>query len=189
MARPLSEKKRATLIDATTEAVATMGTGASTAKIASAAGVSEGTVFTYFPTKDELLNAVYLEIKRDLAQAMFGSYPVAASPLNRTRHIWDAYIGWGHAYPSRRQAMQQLVVSEKITAESRKVGMEMFARVNMLLAEGPGAGPLKERAAAFNGALLESVAATTLEAMAKDPSAHDAYRQAGFAFFWNGLTS
>ncbi len=55
MARPLSEEKRQALLDAAAEFVASLGTGASTAKIAKAAGVSEGTLFTYFPTKDDLL--------------------------------------------------------------------------------------------------------------------------------------
>ena len=187
MARPLSEEKRLTLIKATTEAVAAMGTGASTAKIATAAGVSEGTVFTYFTTKDELLNVVYLEIKRDLARAMFDKYPANAPLVDRARHVWNAYIGWGHAHPGKRGAMQQLVVSEKITGESRRLGMEMFAPVNQLLAENLGNDPLRERAATFKGALMESAAATTLEFIAKEPAAIDAYCEAGFAFFWSGL--
>src|SRR5690242_7314696 len=108
MARPLSDEKRQLLIDAATDAVALLGTGASTAKIASAAGVSEGTLFTYFPTKDELLNTVYMEIKRDLARAMLDRYPAQASIEDRTRHVWDSYIGWGHARPAKRKAMQQL---------------------------------------------------------------------------------
>jgi AcrR family transcriptional regulator len=189
MARPLSEEKRMTLIDTATEAVALMGTGASTAKIASAAGVSEGTVFTYFPTKDELLNTVYLEIKRDLARAMLDGYPAQAGLEQRMRHVWDSYIGWGHKHPAKRKAMQQLTVSEKVTAESRREGSEIFAVVNALLTEGLRTDPLQERASMFNGALLESLAETTLEFMAREPSVVDAYRQSGFAFFWKGLSN
>lgn len=187
MARPLSEEKRSTLVDAATNAVAATGTGASTAKIATAAGVSEGTIFTYFPTKDELLNVVYLEIKRDLSQAMLDGYPAHASLRDRTRHVWDSYIGWGHTYPNKRKAMQQLAVSEKITPENRRLGMEMFEVINGLLAEELTDNPLGERAAMFKGALMEAAATTTLEFIAKQPTAIDAFRNAGFAFFWNGV--
>lgn len=44
MARPFGEKKRSAILSA------------ATARIARAAGVAEGTVFTDFPTKDALLN-------------------------------------------------------------------------------------------------------------------------------------
>jgi len=188
MARPLSDEKRLTIINAAIEALALMGTAASTAKIASAAGVSEGTVFTYFSTKDALLNEVYLEIKRGLADAMLSAYPNDATLLDRMEHVWNGYINWGHAFPNKRKAMQQLSVSEKIAPESRRLGMEMFAVVNGLLMGKFSSDPVGEKEAAFKGALLESVAATTLEFMAKEPLAIDAYREAGFAFFRKGLT-
>jgi hypothetical protein len=35
-----------------------------------AARIAEGTLFTYFKTKDELVNALYREIKVELADAM-----------------------------------------------------------------------------------------------------------------------
>ena len=56
MARPLSENKRNAILNAATQAVAALGTGASTAGIAKGAGVAEGSLFTYFSNKDDLLN-------------------------------------------------------------------------------------------------------------------------------------
>jgi hypothetical protein len=63
MARPLSEEKRTAILEATAEVVAMLGVSAPTAKIAKEAGVAEGTLFTYFANKDELLNGLYLELK------------------------------------------------------------------------------------------------------------------------------
>ena len=54
MARPRSEDKRTAILEAATEVVAVLGVGAPTAKIAKGAGVAEGTLFTYFATKDDL---------------------------------------------------------------------------------------------------------------------------------------
>ena len=46
MARPLSEAKRDAILAAAAQLVAAQGVGASTAQIAKAAKVAEGTVFT-----------------------------------------------------------------------------------------------------------------------------------------------
>ena len=58
MARPRSEDKRSATVspDAAAQVVAEYGVSAPTAKISKVAGVAEGTLFTYFATKDELLN-------------------------------------------------------------------------------------------------------------------------------------
>ncbi len=79
MARPLSEGKRTAILEAATEAVAVLGLSAPTAKIASGAGVAEGTLFTYFANKDELLNQLYLELKMDIRDAMITGYPSGKS--------------------------------------------------------------------------------------------------------------
>ena len=121
MARPLSEDKRTAILEAATEAVAVLGVSAPTAKIAKGAGVAEGTLFTYFATKDELLNRLYLELKMDLRDAMMTGYPTGKSLIDRNRHVWDRYIGWGSAHPLKRRAMRQLVVSDRITKRARSL--------------------------------------------------------------------
>src|SRR5580700_2335073 len=107
MARPLSEDKRTAILDAATEAVAVLGVSAPTAKIAKGAGVAEGTLFTYFTNKDELLNRLYLELKMDLRDAVITGYPAGKGLLERCRHFWDRYIGWGAAHPLKRRAIRQ----------------------------------------------------------------------------------
>src|ERR1700676_106982 len=99
MAHPRSEDKRNAILEAATEVVAMLGVSAPTAKIAKGAGVAEGTLFTYFATKDELLNQLYLELKTDVHDAMMTCYPSGQSLIDRSRHLWDCYIGWGSAHP------------------------------------------------------------------------------------------
>ena len=121
MARPLSEDKRTAILEAATEVVAMLGVSATTAKIAKGASVAEGTLFTYFANKDELLNRLYLELKTDLRDAMMTGYPAGKSLIDRNRHVWDRFVGWGSAHPLKRRAMRQLAVSDRITEESRKL--------------------------------------------------------------------
>ena len=108
MARPLSEDKRTAILEAATELVAMLGVSAPTAKIAKGAGVAEGTLFTYFANKDELLNRLYQELKTDLRDAIMAGYPADKSLIDRSRHFWDRYIGWGLAHPLKRRAMRLL---------------------------------------------------------------------------------
>ena len=133
MARPLSEDKRTAIFEAATEAVAALGVSAPTAKIAKDARVAEGTLFTYFATKDELLNRLYLELKTDLRDAILAGYPSGGSLIDRCRHLWDRYIGWGSAHPLKRKAVRQLAVSDRITEESKKLVGDAFGEVNDMM--------------------------------------------------------
>ena len=76
MARPKSEDKRNGILDAATHVFAERGlTAAPTSEISEQAGVAEGTLFTYFNTKDGLINALCREIKLELADAMMSDFP------------------------------------------------------------------------------------------------------------------
>ena len=188
MARPLSDDKRTAILEAAAEVVAGLGVSAPTAKIAKAAGVAEGTVFTYFATKDELLNQLYLEIKADLRDAMMTGYPAGKSIAHRTRHVWDRYIGWGSSHPLKRKAVRQLAVSDRITEESRKVVGEAFGEFNALMRECADRGALKGLATAFASALLSAIAETTMEFIAREPTRAVQYTEAGFRAFWRAVT-
>src|SRR3984957_15578674 len=128
MARPLSADKRIAILNAACEVVALLGVSATTAKIAKGAGVAEGTLFTYFATKDDLLNRLYLELKTDLRDAMMTGYPAGKSLVDRNRHVWDRFVGWGSAHPLKRRAMRQLAVSDRITEESKKLIGDAFGQ-------------------------------------------------------------
>ncbi len=187
MARPLSEEKREAILAAATDLVAIMGTGAPTANIAKRAGVAEGTLFTYFASKDELLNQLYVVIKTDLSKAMLSSYPSKGDIRERSRHVWDSLIDWGANYPMKRKAMRQLGVSERITEDSRRRGNAAFRDINSLLEESLAEGVLKGQSPAFVGAALEALSETTIEFIAQDPSKREQYKKAGFEMFWNGV--
>ena len=120
MARPKSQDKRNAILDAATRLFAERGlTAAPTSEISKQAGVAEGTLFTYFKTKDDLINALYREIKLELADAMMSDFPRKKNVGTRLRHIWDRYVNWGIANPKQRKVLAQLTVSEVLTKESK----------------------------------------------------------------------
>ena len=188
MARPLSEEKRQAILASAATLVATLGTGAATAKIAREAGLSEGTLFNYFANKDELLNQLYLEIKADLGMPLLSSYPSQACLGERCRHVCNYFIDWGAEYQMKRKAMRQLSVSERITEQSRQQGNAAFGDINEMIEESLVDGALKGCSMTFAGGIFEALAETTLEFIARDPGRREHYKQSGFAFFWNGIS-
>src|SRR5882762_3026873 len=97
MARPKSEDKRNAILAAATQVFAKRGLGAATSAISHAASVAEGTLFTYFKTKDDLVNELYRQIKLELADAMMSGFPRKKSVRTRLQHVWDGYVNWGMA--------------------------------------------------------------------------------------------
>ena len=189
MARPLSEDKRTAILEAATELVAMLGVSAPTAKIAKGAGVAEGTLFTYFANKDELLNQLYLELKMDLRDAVIAGYPAGKSLVDRSRHFWDRYIGWGSAHSLKRRAMRQLAVSDRITEECKKLVGDAFRQVNDMLHECAAGGAMRHQPPSFVSAILSAIADTTMDFIAREPAQAKRYTKAGFDAFWKAVTA
>jgi len=186
MARPLSEDKRDAILASAADLVAALGTSAPTAKIAKGAGVAEGTLFTYFPDKDALLAALFLDIEGELANTLLADLPAGATPRERVRHLWDRFIDWGAADPTRRKALKQLKVSDRIGEDCRRCGEKLFAEFISVLDEaiadhGTGLSP------DYVVAVLNALAETTLDFIAREPGRHDHHRALGFETFWKAI--
>jgi AcrR family transcriptional regulator len=188
MARPLSEDKRTAILEAATEVVAMLGVSAPTAKIAKRAAVAEGTLFTYFANKDELLNRLYLELRMDLRDAMMTGYPAGKSLIDRTRHVWNRYIGWGSAYPLKRRAARQLAVSDRITEKSKKLTGDAFEEFNDTMRECAAGGALRRQSPAFVASIMSAIADTTMDFIAREPAQARRYTKAGLDAFWKAVT-
>ncbi|KWZ31932.1 TetR/AcrR family transcriptional regulator [Burkholderia anthina] len=186
MARPRSPDKHEAILAAAARALAEDGASATTARIARLAGVAEGTVFTYFETKDALLNALYVSLKADMREAMMTGFPEHAPAEQAVRHAWNGYVSWGVANPDGRRALRQLGVSGRIDDAHREAGSEGFGGIGALLREQVAAsGALsRDEAHAFCSALFTSIAETAMESIARDPARADAYREAGFRAMW-----
>ncbi|MDZ5647147.1 TetR/AcrR family transcriptional regulator [Nitrospirillum sp. BR 11828] len=187
MARPKSEEKRDAILAAAVQVIADQGLGATTARIAGLAGVAEGTLFTYFATKDLLLNQLYLGLKAELRQAMMATYPADAPLRDRLRHIWDRYVDWGVHNPAKRQTLAQLIVSGRLATETRALGSEGFARIEDMVREGVAQDLMREQPPDFAAAILASLAETTMDFILRRPDNAENYRTAGFDAFWHAI--
>ena len=190
MARPKSEDKRNAILDAATHLFAERGlTAAPTSEISKQAGVAEGTLFTYFKTKDDLINALYREIKLELADAMMSDFPRKKNIHTRLRHVWDRYVNWGIANSRQRKALAQLQVSEALTKESKDAGGAPFVEFQTMIRDA-----IEQRI--FRNDLpvelisksLAALVEATIDLTVSNPSKAKNYRDNGFQMFWAGVT-
>src|SRR5260370_16963858 len=111
MAKPKSEDKRNAILSAATQVFAERGLGAPTAAITSAAGIAEGSLFTYFKTKDELINALYRDLKEGLADSMMSGFPRKQSVRHRLNHVWNGYLQWVASNPDQQNVSNHIQFS------------------------------------------------------------------------------
>jgi AcrR family transcriptional regulator len=190
VARPKSEAKRNAILDAATRLFAERGlTAAPTSEISKQAGVAEGTLFTYFKTKDDLINAIYREIKLELADAMMSDFPRKKNVGTRLRHVWDRYVNWGIENPKQRKVLAQLTVSEVLTKESRDAGSAPFVEFQAIIREAIEQHVFrKDVPVELTSRSLAALVEATIDLTVSNRSKAKQYRNSGFQVFWAGIT-
>jgi len=191
VARPKSEDKRNAILDAATRLFAERGlVGAPTSEISKLADVAEGTLFTYFETKDDLINSLYREIKLELADAMMSDFPRKKNVRTRLRHVWDRYINWGIANPKQRKVLAQLQVSEVLTKESKAAGGAPFAEFQTMIRDAIDGRVFRDDLPAeLISKSLAVLVEATIDLTVANPSKANKYRDSGFQMFWAGITN
>jgi AcrR family transcriptional regulator len=184
MPRPRSDVKRSAILEAATRIIVTQGLSAPTAGIAKEAGVANGSLFTYFETKTDLFNQLYLEIKTEIAAAILKNRPVGAEPREEFFHVWRNWMNWAMANPQKRKALTQLGVSDEITAETRATGHKTMAPIGELLERARAKGPMQKVPKGFVAALMSSIAEATMDFMTQDPANATRHSREGFDALW-----
>jgi AcrR family transcriptional regulator len=190
VARPKSEDKRNAILDAATRLFAERGLAASpTAEISRRADVAEGTLFTYFATKDDLINSLYREIKLELADAMMSDFPRKKNVRTRLRHVWDRYVNWGVANPKQRKVLAQLQVSEALSKESRDAGSAPFVEFQTMVRDAIDGRVFRDDLPVeLISKALAALVEATIDLTVSNPSKANKYRDSGFQMLWASIT-
>jgi AcrR family transcriptional regulator len=173
---------------AATRVIVTHGLSAPTAMIAQEAAVSNGSLFTYFETKADLFNQLYVELKTDMASAGMEGFPAGAKSREKLLHVWTNWARWAAANPGKRRALALLGVSDDITKASRGAGHEVMAPIAEVLERSRAKGPLRDVPMGFVVAILNSIADATMDYMVQDPTNSDQHCKTGFNALWRALT-
>jgi AcrR family transcriptional regulator len=188
MLRSLNTEKREAILNAAVRLIAERGLAATrTSAISKEAGIAEGTLFTYFRTKDELVEALYVKLKLEMVGVMVEQLPHEASVKDQLRFIWDAYVDWGITYPEKRRASAQLHVAPAITSELRATASAPLAPIEQLIRDSIEHKILRDYPVSYLGATLVALAETTMGFMLSDPDSAGRYRQFGFEMLWSAI--
>jgi AcrR family transcriptional regulator len=184
MARIKSPEKRSAILVAAVHEIAEVGLGAPTAKIARRAGVAAGTLFTYFPNKEVLLNELYLELKAELYTRVNSNFPHKGTLERRARHIWSSTLDWTIEFPEKRKVSAQLNVSDVITPETRMRAAGGRGTIDTTLSQ---LGIRTGLPAGFAAATMSAMQEATMEFVTKLPKQRKDLIEQAFHAFWRGL--
>jgi AcrR family transcriptional regulator len=187
MARPKSQDKRNAIVEAAIRVIAAQGLGAPTMKIAEEAGVANGSLFTYFDTKTDLFNQLYLELKAEMASAALQGLPAGADLRKQMFHVWSNWMEWAVSNPEKRRALAQLGVSDEIAPAIRAAGHETMIGLAELMQRLRANGPMQKAPMAFVAAIMNSLAETTMDFMIHDPANARRHSKAGFDALWRAV--
>lgn len=188
MARPKSLDKKNAILEAALDVFAERGLESSpTAEISRRAGVAEGTLFTYFKTKDDLINALYRELKLEMADAMLSGFPRKKSVRHRVEHVWNGFVSWSISHSKEKKVLDLLKTSERLTEETKAIGMAPFVEIEDTAREAVEHKVIEDLPLEFVGASMTGLAEATICLMLKNPDQKDFYMKSGFEFYWKGL--
>lgn len=187
MARPKSNGRRKAILDAAFLVFAERGVGNTpTAAISAAAGISEGSLFTYFHTKADLINELYLEIRSEFSREM-SEFPEQQDTRIRLRYIWDKFLDLGIGQPERLGVIRQIRASGKLLKENEKASGMVLETLNAVR-DAVINGPFHDAPIEFMVLQLRAQAEATIEFILAHPEQDQTCRELGFDLLWRGLT-
>ena len=187
MARQKSEERRSAILEALTQTIASKGVSASTLAVAKMAGVSEGTIFKHFVTKDELLNALYVELKLEIADALMSGFPRRLSVRSRLKFIWDRYVAWGSDHYGKFRALQQLTLWDGLTDKTKASGTAHFESIRQIYQDAIDQRLWRSVSEQLVGATITAFSEMTITLIQNAPESQSQYKETCFEMLWSSL--
>ena len=192
MARKLSPEKRAQFLSSALKLFVANGVkSTSTGAIAKDAGTAAGTLFLYFPTKQDLIHELVLKIGREQSEYIKSRLAPSLSARESFYAIWNGSVRWFlehmDAYQYIRQVRDSGMIADEVVRESEQFLDYYYVAIQKGLAE----GCIKPYPIELIGSFLyqDIVAVMTLIEAGADSDKHEEYIQMGFEIFWDGIKS
>jgi AcrR family transcriptional regulator len=101
------EEKRAAILAAALSLFADKGFhGSNVPQIAERAGISVGTLYHYFPSKEAVVNDLYQQVQAEMTHALWGGIHPETPPPETFRRYWQGGAGYALAHPEAFQFLQ-----------------------------------------------------------------------------------
>ena len=190
MVRKLSPEKREKFLNSALKLFVANGVkNTSTAAIAKEAGTASGTLFLYFPTKQNLIDELVLQISREQSETITLLLEGEQTAQEMFQNIWDGSIRWFMENLLAYQYIQQVRDSGMISAEITQETGQLFSFYYEAVQKGLSEGSIKPYPIELIGELLyrDIVAVMNLILAQPDPTQQEEYLNLGFDIFWNGI--
>ena len=144
-----SPDKRQAILAAALRLIARLGLHAAPmSAVARDAGVAAGTLYLYFPSKEAMINALYLEVLEDRDRSMLGEVTAAANDgAVGSAGLWAFWHGlaqWHLDHPDASSFIQQCKASAILTDETREVERRKHAEGLVSFEHAVAAGRLRD---------------------------------------------
>ena len=167
------------------------GVSVATAKIAKEAGISNGTLFNYFPSKQILIDEVYIQIKTEIANSVLDGVAKIETLQKFLFCLWNSYNLWAIANPIKYNVVHLLKASKAVSIEATNRTEEIFQIANQKINQGIIDGkiiniPLDYYCDLVSGQLMAAVS------YSKSQNLHgedlDKHILRSFEIYWNGIS-
>lgn len=137
MAKAKDEQKQAAIYQAALQIVLREGfAGLKMSQVAREAGVATGTVYLYFANKEELINDLYLQLKRDSARNFLEGYDPGQPFLVGFETIWFNYFNTMLERPEEMAFLEQYYRSPYLRQAVKDETDKLLAPIFELLERG-----------------------------------------------------
>ncbi len=129
------------------------GVGVSTAAVAKAAKVSNGTLFNAFPTKQDLIDGIYLSVKHSFFDAIALQ---DGETLDRAsiKRLWTAHLTWARNAPHHHK-IKRLLLEAGLASSAAQAEADALAAPHVeWLAAAHASGAIRGPNVAFIGELV-----------------------------------
>ncbi len=163
--------------------------GTSTAQISKEAGVATGTLFNYFPTKEDLINSLYSEVKGQLSHSMGKEVEAQSTFQDKLRKIWSNLIKWGVDNQEEFLFVGQFCSSPYITKFTREEVMKEYIFLHNLVNEGIITGEIRDFSAELTIAMFYQASRAVVNLILDSDPSQDENKilEDGFQIIWRGL--
>jgi AcrR family transcriptional regulator len=190
MVRELSTEKREKYLNVALRLFVAKGVpNTSTAEIAREAGTASGTLFLYFPTKQDLVDELVLSITKTQSEYIKSQLDPSLSVRDTFFTIWNGSVRWfidhADAYQYSQQIRHSVLISEAVALETGKYFSFYYETIQKGLAE----GYIKPYPVDLIGEFLyqDIVAVMNHIRMLPDPGKQVQSIQQSFDLFWDGI--
>ncbi|PLX23603.1 MAG: hypothetical protein C0599_04160 [Salinivirgaceae bacterium] len=112
MARQKDDIKREKILDAARQLVINTGfTSLRMAEVAQKAGVATGTLYTYYKSKEALINDAYITTKKEIIELLTDPVHIEQTTYLTLKNVWMAYFYFCHKNPDKMLFVEQFIYS------------------------------------------------------------------------------